>query len=143
MLKVFDGDDAAKRNQFRLVAIPRIWRNDKNEEVVVRCCSLIRFHLNAGHLKRVYSNYIEKLYELKPRFIVILNSTSCTDRKQHSEPCTSQTSRRITSFRVTANRDCLQMTSSTATAHPTTKPCLRTVHPNPGFSEPNPEKRRC
>ncbi|XP_056625409.1 diacylglycerol kinase theta [Triplophysa dalaica] len=34
MLKVFDGDDAAKRNQFRLVAIPRMWRNDKNEEVV-------------------------------------------------------------------------------------------------------------
>lgn len=33
-LKVFDGDDAAKRNQFRLVSIPRII---KNEEVVVRC----------------------------------------------------------------------------------------------------------
>ncbi|XP_073676309.1 diacylglycerol kinase theta-like [Garra rufa] len=30
-LKVFDGDDAAKRNQFRLVSIPRII---KNEEVV-------------------------------------------------------------------------------------------------------------
>lgn len=35
-LKVFDGDDAAKRNQFRLVSIPRII---KNEEVVVRCFS--------------------------------------------------------------------------------------------------------
>ncbi|KAG9333328.1 hypothetical protein JZ751_012793 [Albula glossodonta] len=31
-LKVFDGDDAVKRNQFRLVSIPRI---TKNEEVVV------------------------------------------------------------------------------------------------------------
>lgn len=31
-LKVFDGDDAVKRNQFRLVSTPRI---TKNEEVVV------------------------------------------------------------------------------------------------------------
>lgn len=32
-LKIFDGNDAVKRNQFRLISIPRI---AKNEEVVVR-----------------------------------------------------------------------------------------------------------
>lgn len=32
-LKIFDGNDAVKRNQFRLISVPRI---AKNEEVVVR-----------------------------------------------------------------------------------------------------------
>lgn len=35
-LKVFDGDDAAKRNQFRLVAIPRIIKNEEVVEVALR-----------------------------------------------------------------------------------------------------------
>lgn len=32
-LKIFDGSDGVKRNQFRLISVPRI---AKNEEVVVR-----------------------------------------------------------------------------------------------------------
>ncbi|XP_073710597.1 diacylglycerol kinase theta [Misgurnus anguillicaudatus] len=35
-LKVFDGDDAAKRNQFRLVAIPRIIKNEEVVEAALR-----------------------------------------------------------------------------------------------------------
>ncbi|CAM4616530.1 unnamed protein product [Leuciscus chuanchicus] len=35
-LKVFDGDDAAKRNQFRLVSIPRIIKNEEVVEAALR-----------------------------------------------------------------------------------------------------------
>ncbi|XP_076147714.1 diacylglycerol kinase theta isoform X2 [Alosa pseudoharengus] len=35
-LKVFDGDDAVKRNQFRLVSIPRITRNEEVVEAALR-----------------------------------------------------------------------------------------------------------
>lgn len=33
ILKIYDGNDAVKRNQYRLITVPRI---AKNEEVVVR-----------------------------------------------------------------------------------------------------------
>lgn len=33
MLKIYDGNDAVKRNQYRLITVPRI---AKQEEVVVR-----------------------------------------------------------------------------------------------------------
>lgn len=33
ILKIYDGNDAVKRNQYRLITVPRI---SKNEEVVVR-----------------------------------------------------------------------------------------------------------
>lgn len=33
ILKIYDGNDAVKRNQYRLITVPRI---TKNEEVVVR-----------------------------------------------------------------------------------------------------------
>uniref|UniRef100_A0A672PZH3 Diacylglycerol kinase n=1 Tax=Sinocyclocheilus grahami TaxID=75366 RepID=A0A672PZH3_SINGR len=87
-LKVFDGDDAAKRNQFRLVSIPRII---KNEEVVVRCFVPNRVSPELN------------FYIIYLRIVVInpwLNNadfyTSCPDRKHPSERSTSQMNRRIT-----------------------------------------------
>lgn len=72
----------------------------------------------------------------------MLISTSCPDRKHHSEHSTSQMNRKITSYRVTANRDCLQMTSSTVTARRTTSPYLKIPFLIPGCWDQNPEKQK-
>ncbi len=50
--------------------------------------------------------------------------------------------RRITSCRVTANRDCLQMTSSTVMARRTTRPYLKIPCLIPGCWDQNLKKRK-
>lgn len=61
-LKVFDGDDAVKRNQFRSVSIPRII---KNEEVVVRALSFFPCNTSLFSVLQVSTSTTDKTFNNK------------------------------------------------------------------------------